>query len=513
LPINLYQIQTKFRDEFRPRFGVLRSREFQMKDAYSFHLTLEGGGGLDETYQAMYDAYCRIFERCGLPYVVVEAESGPIGGSASHEFMVPSPTGEDIILSSDKGNYAANVEKCQIGARPIPIAFAPFSRDPERSASTESDEDKPAPTGELEKVHTPGCTTIDDVCKFMKVKPKHMLKTLAFYASTFTDEQLGKADVKGRESGTLQATHGDEFWFLVVVRGDHEVNEAKLRTQVKTDFPNLGDLRLVDAQDANRWKIPIGFVGPHRAVTMPRPNGIYVDSDAATDQFWATGANEVDHHVKHFNWMRDVIKPLCSQSNRRIIVADIRNAVAGDPSPKSDGGVLVESRGIEIGHVFKLGGKYTEALDITVLDEHQKSIHPIMGCYGIGVNRILASAIEREGGHDDHGLIWPVALAPYEVVITPIRYAAGSEVAAVADRIHEQLAQRGIDVLLDDRDERPGVKFKDADLIGIPLRIVIGDKGLASGEIEFKPRTADRPEMVKLDDVIDRTVAWVQEQR
>lgn len=458
LPLTLYQIQTKFRDEFRPRFGVLRSREFQMKDAYSFDVTVEG---LDKSYDAMFDAYHRIFNRCGLKFVTVEAESGPIGGSASHEFMVMTPTGEDTILASDKGNYAANVEKCEIGERPIPKIGAP--------------------TGELEKVHTPGCASIEDVCKFMKVKPKHMLKSLLYWV----DDGFG--------------------WLLAVVRGDHEVNEAKLRAAVGGRV-----LRLADEKVARESGFAIGFIGPH-VVQHNNDVVIAVDPDAVQSQFWATGANEPDYHVKHFDWKRDVVDALPDDPTQRSIVfrvADIRNAVDGDPSPKNDGGVLRASKGIEIGHVFKLGCKYTDALDLTVLDEKQNRVKAIMGCYGIGVNRILASAIESEGGHDERGIIWPRSIAPYHVVITPIKYEG--PVKEAADRVYRELTDAGVEVLLDDRGERPGVMFNDADLIGIPLRLTVGEKGLATGEVEFKPRAAEKAEMVKLDQVVGHVVAFIE---
>jgi prolyl-tRNA synthetase len=446
LPITLYQIQTKFRDEFRPRFGVLRSREFQMKDAYSFDLDVDG---LNKSYDAMFEAYQRIFTRCGLKFVTVEAESGPIGGSASHEFMVPSPTGEDTILSSDKGNYAANVEKCEIGPR----------------ASDLNGE----PKGELEDVHTPNCASIDDVCKFMKVKPKNMLKTL------------------------VCGTPGN--WVIAVVRGDHDLNEGKLKSAAGKP------VALADEKQAREAGFAIGFVGPHAAIGRNDVQ-VIVDADAAQPGFWASGANAVDHHVKYFNWQRDLISKFAN-----VKVADIRNAVEGDPSPKNDGGVLKVAKGIEIGHVFKLGTKYTDALDVNVLGPDQQPRRVIMGCYGIGVNRILASAIESDGGHDDRGIIWPMSIAPYHVVITPVQYKGQSQ--EVADKLYGELAARGVEVLLDDRDERPGVKFNDADLIGIPVRVTIGDKGLATGQVELKLRTAEKPEMVALNDIVDRVTKLV----
>ena len=448
LPLTLYQIQTKFRDEFRPRFGVLRSREFQMKDAYSFDLTVEG---LDKSYQAMFDAYCRIFTRCGLKFVTVEAESGPIGGSASHEFMVPTPTGEDTILASDKGNYAANVEKCEIGARAHTLDGAP--------------------KGELQKVHTPGMASIEEVGKFLKVKPKNMLKTLV--------------------------ARGGHRWVVAVVRGDHELNLGKLRRASE-----FGDVQLAEEADARAAGFEVGFVGP-QVVVGRHDVVLIVDADAAQDVFWASGANESDQHVKYFNWRREVL-----DHDVKVHVRDIRNAVEGDPSPMNDGGVLRASKGIEIGHVFKLGTKYSDAMDLTVLGEGQQARKLIMGCYGIGVNRIVASAIESDGGNDEKGIVWPKSIAPYHVVITPIRYEGAAK--AAADKLYAELTEAGVDVLLDDRDERPGVKFIDADLIGIPLRIVVGEKGLAGGEVEFKSRTSEKPEMVKVDHVVGRVIQFVE---
>ena len=441
LPLNLYQIQTKYRDEFRPRFGVLRSREFIMKDAYSFDLTVEG---LDTSYRAMYDAYCRIFDRCGLTYEIVEAESGPIGGSASHEFMVLCNTGEDTVLKSDKGDYAANIDKCAIGPRKWTF-------------------DGP-PTGDLEKVHTPNCASIDAVGTFMKVKPKHLLKTLIF----------------STDNGPV----------IAVVRGDHDVNEGKLKAAC--GFA----VTLDDEACARRY--PIGFVGPHLAAAHDELN-VVVDCDAAQDQFWASGANETDHHVKHFNWKRDVLDHIDSSRTK---VADIRNAADGDPSPTGDGGVLREHRGIEVGHVFKLGTKYSDAMGFTVLDEGQKRRSVIMGCYGIGLGRIVAAAIET--GHDADGIIWPASIAPYQVHMVPIKYEG--ELCKTCLALAEQLEAAGMDVLIDDRPERPGVKFNDADLIGCPIRLTIGEKGLAQNSVEFK-RRADgkaKAELVKLDQVVRR---------
>lgn len=471
LPLTLYQIQTKFRDEFRPRFGVLRSREFQMKDAYSFHTHIEGPGGLDETYQNQFDAYCRIFSRCGLPYLTVEAESGPIGGSASHEFMVPSPTGEDTILESDKNNYAANVEKCEIGPRTHDL-------------STD-------PVGELAQVHTPDCAAIEDVAKFLKTKPKNMLKSMVFQST------IEEAELTGDERHpTFRLT-------LAIVRGDHDVNEGKIKAAILGLHPKDTDVQIADEALARTAGFAIGYVGPHAAITMPDEHiAVFVDHDAAQGGFWVAGANKPDHHVKYFNWKRDVVEPLAAagQSNR-MTVTDIRNAEDGDASPKNDGGVLHTRKGIEIGHVFKLGDKYTRAMDVATLGPDNQRLHPIMGCYGIGVNRILAAAIEREGGHDENGIIWPAAIAPYHVIITPVKY--DGQAKDIAHDLAAKLEARGHDVIIDNRDERPGVKFKDADLIGIPVRIVLGDKGLAAGQIELKRRTSPKAEMVELDKAVD----------
>ena len=456
LPLSIYQIQTKFRDEYRPRFGLLRVREFTMKDAYSFHANLES---LNEVYDKFYAAYQKIFTRCGIPFVVVEAEAGPIGGNASHEFMAACAAGEDTIVTSDKNNYAANVEKAEIGERPFTFDAAA--------------------TGELEKVHTPGLPGIEDVGKFMKVKPKNMLKTLVF-----------------------QATVGKIEWIVAVVRGDHDVNESKLK-KAATDRFGVASIELIDSE-AVRKQWAIGFVSPTAALKAEN-TALLVDPDAAQGGFWASGANEVDYHIKHFNWRRECGASLDDPT--KVAVADIRNAAAGDPSPKNDGGKLVASKGIEIGHVFKLGTKYSDALDAKFLDEKGEKHPMIMGCYGIGVGRILIAAVESL--HDDKGIVWPTAIAPYSVIITPIKY--DGEVKVVADKLYEQLNAAGIDTLLDDRDQRPGVKFNDADLIGIPVRINIGDRGLKEGKFEMKRRKVAEAEMVSADALLERIRAALAE--
>jgi prolyl-tRNA synthetase len=490
LPLSLYQIQTKFRDEFRPRFGLLRVREFLMKDAYSFHANLQS---LNATYDDFYKAYEKIFTRCGIPYVVVEAESGPIGGSASHEFMANCDAGEDTILTSDKGNYSANVEKAEIGDRPENMAGAP--------------------TGDLEEVHTPGMSSIEDVGKYLKVKPKHFLKTLVFKVRGAIKRSPGVMVISSTEHATALV--------FVVLRGDHEANETKVRRLLSNYFSETSTVEMIDAEDAKRWGIPIGFIGPDfgiRFAAEAAPEGIdraaksnwlnsrpvplwLVDFDAAQGGFWATGANKVDFHNKHFNWERDFVAISKANGMRGdVLIADIRNAIAGDPSPKNDGGKLQSSKGIEIGHVFKLGTKYSDALGANFLDDKGQQNPMIMGCYGIGIGRILIAAIESL--HDDKGIIWPTAIAPYSVVITPIKY--DGEVKEAADKIYAQLNSAGIDTLLDDRDARPGSKFADADLIGFPIRITIGDRGLKEGKVELKKRTAADPEMVGIDQVLGR---------
>jgi len=455
LPLSLYQIQTKFRDEFRPRFGLLRVREFLMKDAYSFHANVES---LGQTYDAMYAAYSKIFTRCGVPFVVVEAEAGPIGGSASHEFMAACEAGEDMIVTSDKDNYAANVEKAETGDRPFTLSAEP--------------------TGVLEKVHTPNLPGIEDVGKFLKVKPKNMLKTLVFAAQSPVNTR----------------------WLIAVVRGDHEVNEAKLARIANEKF-GITSLALADTPET-REQWAIGFVGPDAAMKNPRAV-LMIDPDAAQGGFWASGANEIDYHVKHFNWFRECGDRLADPT--KVAVADIRNAYNGDPSPKNDGGKLTASRGIEIGHVFKLGTKYSDALGADFLDDAGQKHPMIMGCYGIGIGRILIAAIESF--HDEKGIIWPAAIAPYAVIITPIKYEG--EMKAAADSLHDQLNAAGIDSLLDDRDARPGSKFADADLIGFPIRITIGDRGLKEGKIEVKRRNEPEAKMIAVGDVISHVRALI----
>ncbi|MGB0714556.1 MAG: proline--tRNA ligase [Phycisphaerae bacterium] len=418
LPVTLYQIQTKFRGEARPKSGVLRTREFLMKDAYSFHASKEGQGGLDETYERMYAAYCAIFGRCGLPFVAVEADSGPIGGDASHEFMVPTEAGEDFLVQSDDGKYAANLERAEVA--PIPDSGDGQDRS-------------------LEEVHTPGLSTIDDVSKHLNCKPQQMIKTIIY-------------ECQGEP-------------LVALVRGDHEVNEAKLRRVA--GIPGLAPAGpdLIK----NLTGAEVGFAGP-----VGLKARVIVDQAVTVMHDAVTGANKTDYHLTGVNSGRDFeIKE----------TADIRVAVEGDHAPH--GSPVHFKKCIEVGHVFKLGTKYSAAMEANFLDSDGKSASLIMGCYGIGLNRIMAGAIESM--HDEKGIIWPVAIAPFEVVICALDVRV-EEVTTAANKAYQEMLDLGIDVLLDDRDQRPGFKFKDAELIGFPVRVTIGKRGLADGTVEVMDR-------------------------
>ena len=419
LPITMYQIQTKFRDEPRPRFGIVRTREFVMKDAYSFDADV---AQLNKSYDAMYEAYCRIYDRCGLPYVIVEAESGPIGGDASHEFMVPCSTGEDRVIQCTACGYAANQERAEIGAH--------------HAMATKPDLTAPP----FKAVDTPGKRTIRDVCGFLKVEESTSAKLLVYL--------------------------GDGKPVAVLLRGDHEANEAKVRRAI-------GVATLVPADPETIQKAtgaPMGFLGP---VNIKIP--MVIDRAIAALATVVVGGNAVDVHLKGVVPGRDF--PLDR-------VFDLRNADAGDPCPRC-GATMVSRAGLEIGHVFKLGTRYSKAMGATYLDEKGVEIPIIMGCYGIGINRIMAAAIEA--GHDDNGIIWPLSLAPYQVSLIPLQVNK-AEVMDLTRELEQELEAAGVDVLTDDRDQRPGVKFKDVDLIGVPLRVVIGERGLKDGSIEVKWR-------------------------
>lgn len=458
LPLSVYQIQTKFRDEFRPRAGLLRGREFVMKDAYSFHTGVEGPGGLNETYDRLYDAYTRIFSRCGLDFTVVEAEAGPIGGSASHEFMVNAETGEDTILVCPESGYAANVEKCEIG---------------ERSWSFDHSADAEPP--KLVTHPTPRMPSIELVSEQLQIKPSQMLKAVVFET---TEE-------------------GEPGWVVAVVRGDHEVNEGKVRDAAGRK------LALADEARAKAAGFAIGYVSP-RSVARIESAVLLIDHDATAapePEGWATGSDRPDHHDTGFLWARDLGLPLPATEgdDGPVRVAEIRNAAAGDPSPRDRSATLEARRGIEVGHIFKLGAIYSRAFGFTVLDESQKKADVMMGCYGIGVSRVIAAAVEQS--HDESGIRWPTPIAPYHVVITMMDPKKPEHVDA-ASSIAAQLSTVGIDVLLDDRKERPGVKFKDADLIGIPIRLTVGDKALEQGGLEFKVRGEDgKGAVVPMDEV------------
>ncbi len=427
LPQNLYQIQAKFRDEIRPRFGVMRSREFIMKDAYSFDVD---DASAEKSYENMFQTYSRIFERCGLKFKPVEADSGQIGGSFSHEFMVLAETGEDAILSCDSCGYAANVEKAAI-------------RLPENL------ELAAAPAGEPVKVHTPDARTIEEVSAFLKIEASNLVKTMIY----------------DTDQGVIAA----------LVRGDHEVNEAKLRAAAGCESLELAE----DAVIAEVTKAPRGFAGP-----IGLQIRVIADASLICAGPFVAGANEADHHVTDLWLGRDAKVDL---------VADIRNALEGDSCPRCQGKLEV-IRGIEVGHVFKLGTKYSKAMNAEFLDEEGKAKPMVMGCYGIGISRVVAAAIEQN--HDENGIIFPVEIAPYPFLVQPLDVKPG-EVMDAATKIYDDLRAAGFDVLIDDRKLRPGVKFKDADLLGVPYRITVGGKGLAEGIVELKNRRSG--EMVKIE--------------
>ena len=438
LPINLYQISTKFRDEFRPRFGVLRSREFIMKDAYSFHMDADG---LDETYRLMYETYCRIFRRCGLEYVIVEAETGEMGGSGSHQFTVPCENGEDVIVYTADGSYAANIEKAAVD--PLPAPDGPI--------------DAPAP----EEVHTPDVGTIEAVCEFLGTSPQEMIKTLIYTAA-------------------------DDSTVACLIRGDHELNGEKL-VQILGQGAELAE----ESRIQSITGAAIGFAGPMGL--DKKAARLLIDPAVAAMPIGVAGANKTDHHMRNIAPGRDF--PL---EGENVSVVDIRNAVEGDTH---DGKKLLFKRGIEVGQVFKLGTKYSKALGATAIDETGATTPCLMGCYGIGINRILASAIEL--GNDKNGCILPVSIAPFEVEVVALNNDK-PVVRAEAERIYKELADGGVDVLFDDRDARPGVKFKDSDLIGIPLRVVVGERGLTDGNVELKRRTDEKPTAVPAGKIVSR---------
>lgn len=433
LPANFYQIQTKFRDERRPRFGVMRAREFLMKDAYSFHLNQES---LDDTYQVMHRTYCAIFDRLGLDYRPVQADSGSIGGSASHEFHVLASSGEDDIVFSTDSDYAANIEKAE--------AVAP--------AGT-----RPAPSEELAEVATPDQRTIESLAAFLNIDTTRTIKTLLVKA---------EAEEEGEDGGVV----------ALILRGDHTLNEIKAENLAGVAEPLT---MATDEEIEQAVGCKPGSIGP---IGLGIP--MIVDRSAAHLADFVCGANKEGYHLTGANWERDVALPR---------VEDLRNVVEGDPSPDGKGTLEIR-RGIEVGHIFKLGNKYSKAMNATVLDENGKTAVVEMGCYGIGVSRIVASSIEQN--HDEKGIIWPDAIAPFEVAIVTLNAHKSPAVMEAAEVLYTQLRQAGYDVLLDDRNERPGVKFADMELIGIPHRFVVSDRGLTAGTLEYKGRSdADRQDI------------------
>ena len=447
LPANFYQIQTKFRDERRPRFGVMRSREFLMKDAYSFHASPES---LNETYELMVETYSAIFRRLGLNFRAVEADSGAIGGSKSQEFHVLASSGEDAIAFSSDSDYAANTELAE--------ALPPAG---ERPTATET----------MQEVATPDQNTIEQVAGYLNTTPDRVLKTLLVHAP--------KKDEDSK----------DQPLVALVLRGDHTLNDLKAERRADVAEP------LTMASDEEIRKalgVDAGSIGPV-ALRVP----MIVDHAAAHLADFVCGANRTGYHLTGVNWDRDVA---LSET------ADLREVEEGDPSPDGHG-VLGIQRGIEVGHVFKLGRKYSESMNATVLDENGKSVHMDMGCYGIGVSRLVAAAIEQN--HDDSGITWPTAIAPFEIAIVTLNGHKSERVAQAAEKLYEQLRQTGYDVLLDDRKERPGVKFADLELIGIPHRVVISDRGLEAGTLEYKGRTDADKQDVAVDDIIRFLAAQV----
>ncbi|MCX5635521.1 MAG: proline--tRNA ligase [Planctomycetota bacterium] len=475
LPINLYQISFKFRDEFRPRFGVLRSREFIMKDAYSFHADQKS---LDETYKVMYDTYCRIFKRCGLDYVIVEAEAGEMGGSGSHQFTIPCPSGEDIIVYTEDGSYAANIEKASVD--PLP---------------KEKSDAKIPP---IQEVHTPNVGSIEAVCSFLKTQPKDMIKTLIYTVPGVISESkksIGKELAK--HSGD-KVTVGEPIAYqevAVLVRGDHDVNSEKFTLIMGGEHAELADEQTI--KEVTNAKV--GFAGP--IGLADKVDKVIIDHAVTAMAVGVAGANKTDYHVRNVVPGRDF--PLEGQN---VIVTDIRNAVEGDTYR---GKKLLFKHGIEVGQVFKLGTKYSSKIGCKFLDENGQEKNCTMGCYGIGINRIIASAIEA--GNDKDGIIFPISIAPFEVIITPL--GVESEITQVAEKIYEQLNRAGIECLWDDRDVRGGVKFKDADLLGIPVRITIGKKSVAEGNIEIKLRTEPNSQKVSIEQAADKTCELVNSLR
>ncbi|CAM2948581.1 proline--tRNA ligase [Cupriavidus taiwanensis] len=437
LPVNFYQIQTKFRDERRPRFGIMRGREFTMKDAYSFDRDTDG---LRKSYENMYDAYVRIFRRFGLEFRAVAADNGAIGGSGSHEFHVIAETGEDAIVYCPTSAYAANME----AAEALPLVA-----------------ERAAPTQDLVKTFTPEKVKCEQVAEFLNIPLETNVKSIVLA----TDSDAGP-----------------QIW-LLLIRADHELNEVKA-----SKVPGLAEFRFATENEiVEAFGSPPGYLGP---IDMKKPVKVVADRTVANMSDFVCGANYRDYHYTGVNWGRDLPEP---------IVADLRNVVAGDASPDGQG-TLEICRGIEVGHVFMLGTRYSESMNATFLDENGKTQPMQMGCYGIGITRILGAAIEQN--FDERGIIWPAAIAPFAVVICPVGYDRSEAVKAEADRIHAELLAAGVDVILDDRGERPGVMFADWELIGVPHRVVVGDRGLKEGKVEYQGRRDAQATAVSVAEVV-----------
>ena len=440
LPTNLYQIQSKFRDEIRPRFGLMRGREFLMKDAYSFHIDQDC---LEQTYQKMHAAYCRIFDRLGLDYRPVLADTGAIGGASSHEFHVLAESGEDAIAFSTESNYAANVEMAEAVA---------------------SAEQRPEPSQPMAEVSTPETRSIDQVSEFLKQPQQQILKTIVV---------VGESEDPDTEAELV----------ALVLRGDHQLNEVKATKLAGVASP----LQLAtDQQIQKQIGCQPGYIGPVKLSIKT-----YVDRSAAVVSDFICGANKDDTHLSGVNWDRD-----CNFDS----VADLRQVQAGDPSPDGKG-ILEIKRGIEVGHIFQLGNKYSKALNATVLDKTGRATVMEMGCYGIGVSRVVAAAVEQN--HDDAGITWPESLAPFHVVLIPLNMHKSEAVKEATETLYTQLQDAGIDVLMDDRNERPGVKFADMELIGIPHTVVIGDRSLKEGNLEYRSRRDGSSQNVAVDQMFE----------
>ncbi|ABR89722.1 prolyl-tRNA synthetase [Janthinobacterium sp. Marseille] len=441
LPINFYHIQTKFRDERRPRFGLMRGREFTMKDAYSFDRDIDG---LKKSYQIMFDAYVKIFNRFGLQFRAVAADNGAIGGSGSHEFHVIADTGEDALVYCPNSDYAANME----AAEALPLSSA-----------------RAAPTQALTKTATPGKAKCEDVAALLNLPLAQTVKSIVL-------------TVEKEDKGVTSK----QVW-LLLLRGDHELNEVKA-----AKIPGIAGYRFASEAEIIEWfDTPPGYLGP---INTKKPVNLVVDRTVANMHDFVCGANEVDFHFTGVNWGRDLPEAQ---------VFDIRNVVEGDPSPDGKGTLAIQ-RGIEVGHVFQLGTAYSESMKATYLDENGKPQLIQMGCYGIGVTRILGAAIEQN--FDDKGIIWPTALAPFEVVLCPMGYDRSEGVKAETDKLYEALQAAGVDVILDDRGERPGAMFADWELIGVPHRIVIGDRGLKEGKLEYQGRRDAAATPVALEEML-----------